>query len=94
MRITGFRAFIAPCGIIANLRSFVWRICSALSVTRSTPSRIICPPSIFPGGLIIRINAWAIVDLPEPDSPTNPILVPSARSNVTSSTAFTAPAST
>ncbi len=36
------------------------------------PSRTMRPPTISPGGLIRRITARAIVDLPEPDSPINP----------------------
>ena len=46
-----------------------------------------------PGFWIIRISASAIVDLPEPDSPTRPSFSPGIRSKEMPLTAFTTPAS-
>jgi hypothetical protein len=49
------------------------------------------PPSITPGGLIIRMIAQAVVDLPLPDSPTSPNRSPRIKEKSMLSTAFTGP---
>ena len=54
---------------------------------RGAPGR----PRSCPGGLIRRSRARAIVDLPEPDSPTRPSRSPACRSKLTPLTACTAP---
>ena len=53
----------------------------------STPSTVIEPPH----GLFRRRIARAVVDLPQPDSPTMPSVSPRFSSNETSSTALTWP---
>ncbi|CAA9588141.1 MAG: hypothetical protein AVDCRST_MAG88-4336 [uncultured Thermomicrobiales bacterium] len=90
-RLTGLSEFIAPCAIIATPSRRWRRICSSESASRSVPSRTISPPSIRPGALIRRISDSAIVDLPEPDSPTSPSRSPARRVKSTPSTARTAP---
>ena len=60
---------------------------------RSVSPTITWPPSIRPGGLIMRIMASAIVLLPEPDSPTMPSFSPAFSVKLTSSSAFARPAS-
>ncbi len=49
----------------------------------SSPSNLIEPDVISPGESIKLIMALAIVDLPEPDSPTNPNISPFLRENST-----------
>ena len=41
------------------------------------------PPLIRPGGLIRRMTAWAMVLLPQPDSPARPKTSPGARAKET-----------
>ena len=51
----------------------------------SVPSKRIEPPWFS----TIRITVWAVVVLPQPDSPTSATISPAATENVTPSTAFT-----
>ena len=64
-----------------------WRISSVPSVERSTPSSSTRPD--VGGGT--RMIALPVVDLPQPDSPTMPSVSRSARSRLTSLTAWTVP---
>ena len=58
----------------------------------STPSRLIEPPTMRPGGSgISRISDSAVTLLPQPDSPTIASVSPRASANDTPSTALTAP---
>ena len=73
MRTTGFSEFIDPCGTMAMPASRSRRIASSRQVARvRCPPARPSPPSMRPGGLIMRRIASAMVDLPEPDSPARP----------------------
>jgi hypothetical protein len=70
------------------------RISRSLFLTRSWPSKSICPPAMRPGGVAIRrITERLVTDLPEPDSPTTPSVSPLSRWKLTPSTALTVPSS-
>ena len=65
---------------------------SSLSSRMSSPSRMILPPTISPGGMgTNRIRDSTVTDFPEPDSPTIPMVSPRFREKETPSTAFTVP---
>ena len=61
-----------PAGIMAIRANRTRRISSSERLITLTPSSHTSPASIRPGGLIMRRMARAIVDLPDPDSPTRP----------------------
>jgi len=65
----------------------ILRISSRESELRFTPLKVTVPAV----GSINRINIRAVVDLPQPDSPTRPNVSPGAISKVISETAFTWP---
>ena len=67
MRATGLSEFIEPCGTIAMPASRSRRIASSVRPDKAMSSSQTAPPSIRPGGLIMRRMANAIVDLPDPD---------------------------
>lgn len=90
-RMTGLSEFIAPCATSAMTASRSWRIRSSGSANRLRPSTSTRPPSTRPGGLIRRSRVRAIVDLPEPDSPTRPKRSCAFRAKLTPSTAFIGP---
>src|SRR6266542_283487 len=90
-RTTGFSEFIAPWATSAIAARRRRRICSSGSSSRLTPSSCTRPPSILPGGRISRMSASAIVDLPEPDSPTRQSRSSASSPKLTTSTAFTGP---
>ena len=90
-RTTGLSEFIAPWATKAMAARRRRRIGSSASSSRLTPSSCTRPPSILPGGRISRIKARAIVDLPEPDSPTRPSRSFDSSPKLTPSTAFTGP---
>ena len=71
-RMTGLSEFIAPCGDQRDLRQADRAHLLVRQLRQSMPSSRTCAYSIFPADLIRRIRASAIVDLPEPDSPTSP----------------------
>ena len=59
---------------------------------RSWPSKTTEPSTIFAGGFgISPMIESAVTDLPQPDSPTIPSVLPSSTVNETPSTAWTAP---
>ncbi len=91
MRVTGLSEFIDPCGTIAMPASRSRRIASADRPDSGNSSSHTSPPSIRPGGLIMRRIASAIVDLPDPDSPASPNRSRGRSEKLTSSTARTAP---
>src|SRR5687767_1995125 len=62
------------------------------AVVSSSPLNFIDPPAICPGGYTSRITDNAVIDLPQPDSPTRPTSSPSPTPKLTSFTAFTRPA--
>ena len=64
----------------------------SLSVVRSRPSKMTSPPTIFAGGFgISPMIDSAVTDLPQPDSPTIPSVLPLSTANETPSTALTTP---
>src|SRR5215213_2154363 len=68
------------------------RIWESESLNRSLPSKSISPLTILPGGAIRRMIESAVIDLPQPDSPTRPSSSPRSRWKLTPSTARTRPA--
>src|SRR3954453_6085108 len=90
--IVGFNEVIGSWKIIAiSLPRMSSRLLSG-SVARSKPSKRTEPPTIFAGGcgrspMIER----AVTDLPQPDSPTTPSVLPFSTSKLTPSTARTTP---
>ena len=91
MRTTGLSEFIEPCGTMAMPASRSRRIASSVSRDSAMSSSQTSPPSMRPGGLIMRRMASAMVDLPEPDSPARPKRSRGRSEKLTSSTARTAP---
>ncbi len=62
------------------------------SVARSKPSKLTDPPTIFAGGCGSRpMIESAVTDLPHPDSPTIPSVLPFSTWKLTPSTARTTP---
>jgi hypothetical protein len=90
-RITGLRAFIALWNTIETFRHRKRRMSSSLLPTRSSPRKTMLPPEIRPGGRRIRITAFAMVVLPQPDSPASPRISPSWTVRSTPSTARARP---
>ena len=90
-RITGLSEFITPWGIKEIREKRTPRISSSDNDNNFSLSSSIRPPSIRPGGRINCIRAMAVVDLPEPDSPTKPSRSPDRNSKPTPSTARTGP---
>ena len=91
MRATGLSEFIEPCGTIAMPASRSLRIASSVRPDKAMSSSQTAPPSIRPGGLIMRRMASAMVDLPDPDSPAKPKRSRGSKEKLTSSTARTGP---
>ena len=78
---TGFSDVIGSWKTIAMRLPRMWRISSSSILRRSSPSKRISPPTIFPGGLgISRRIESALTLLPQPDSPTSPSVSPSSTS--------------
>ncbi|MEZ4620234.1 MAG: hypothetical protein R2867_32655 [Caldilineaceae bacterium] len=89
--MTGLSEFIAPWGMSAiceNRDARIWRL---ESCNRSVPPESTRPDSIRAGGFNMRKSASTVVDLPDPDSPTNPSRSPFCNEKETSSTARTGP---
>ena len=88
----GFSDVIGSWKIIATWRprtSSSWR---SLSFVRSLPSNMTEPSTILAGGLGIRpMIESAVTDLPQPDSPTIPSVLPFSTWKETPSTAWTTP---
>ena len=82
---------MAPWNTIASRAQRTARISRASSVIRSSPSNMTWPATTWPPGGSSRSIASAVVVLPEPDSPTRPIVSPRRRSNETSFTARSGP---
>jgi hypothetical protein len=83
-RLRGFRLAYGSWKIIISSRR-IGRISARWRCVMSRPSKMI-RPSV---GSSRRITQRAIVDLPQPDSPTTPSVSPFLTVNVTPSTAFT-----
>ena len=67
---SGLSAVIGSWKIIAMPAPRTSRISATVAAQRSRPSNIIRPPSIVTSLGSSRMMALAIIDLPEPDSPT------------------------
>src|SRR3954453_4963298 len=67
------------------------RICSSVAPLTSMPENITEPSAILPARSRMRITAYEVTDLPEPDSPTMPRVSPFATEMSTCCTAFTMP---
>ena len=65
------------------------RICNSLCAMRSTPSKRTAP--LLVATSTRRSTDNAVIDLPEPDSPTRANFSPAATLNETSSTTLAAP---
>ena len=86
-RMTGLSAFIALCNTIDTLRQRKRRSSSALFSSRFSPWKRMLPPVIRAGGRRICMTEFAIVLLPQPDSPARPTVSPSRIARSTPSTA-------
>ncbi len=76
---TGFSEESASWKIMAISWPRIRRRSSALSFSRSRSLKRISPPLIRPGGMSrMPMTAWAVTDLPEPDSPRTARVSPSA----------------
>ncbi len=74
---TGLSEVIGSWKIMAIWLPRMWRISSSLAWSRSSPSKMIWPPAILPGGVgIRRMIESAVTLLPQPDSPTMPSVSP------------------
>ena len=88
----GFSDVIGSWKIIAISWPRTSSSCFSLSVVRSRPSNMIEPATIFAGGFGIRpMIESAVTDLPQPDSPTIPSVLPCSTAKLTPSTARTTP---
>ena len=88
---TGFSDEVG-CWKIIEIRSpRMWRIASGDSLSRSCPSNRISPPSICPGCATRRRIDRLVTLLPQPDSPTRPMISPRSTEKSMPSTARTAP---
>ena len=88
---TGLRFDIGSCGTRPIERPRMPRITLSGAPTRSSPSKRMLPCVTWPLPGSSPITAMAVVDLPEPDSPTIASVSPAARSRSTPSTACTMP---
>ena len=91
IRNTGLSVIIGSWKIIAMRLPRTCRIASGDSIARSRPSKRIVPPTMRPGASINPMIEYAVIDLPDPDSPTSATTSPRATSKLTSSTARTTP---
>ena len=90
---TGLRLVMGSWKIIAMSLPRTSRISSSLSASRSRPLSTTDPSTILPGGSgTRRMTDRAATVLPEPDSPTMPIVSLRSRRKLTPLTAFTTPA--
>ena len=88
---TGFRFDIGSCGTSPIDAPRMPRITLSGAPTRSSPSKRMLPLVTLPLPGSSPMTAIAVVDLPEPDSPTIASVSPAARSRSTPSTAWTVP---
>ena len=89
MVITGFSDSPGSWKIIATRRPRTSRICDSGSASRFCPSSSTTPPVIVAASGSRRISDSAVIDFPQPDSPTSAKVSPAAMSNDTPSTART-----
>ncbi len=88
MFTTGFSAFMLLWKTVDISAQRSGRISSSLARVMSLPSKITCPLVMVPGGSSSRSTAVPSVDLPEPDSPTNPTISPASMVRFASFTAW------
>jgi hypothetical protein len=67
------------------------RISAFETFSRLRPSKRISPATIFPGGATKRMMDSAVIDLPQPLSPTSPSSSPRSSWKLTPCTAHTNP---
>ena len=87
--ITGFSDSPGSWKIIATRRPRTSRICDSGNVSRFSPASSTMPPSISPASGSRRMIDSAVIDLPQPDSPTKAKVSPDAMSKEILSTART-----
>jgi len=86
---SGFNDAIGSCRIMAIWRPLIRRISRGRFVVISSPANAMLPPTTRAAeGSRPTIDRQVVV-LPQPDSPTSPIVSPSPRVKLTSSTALT-----
>ena len=91
--MTGFRLVIGSWKIIAMSLPRTARMSASFRVRRSLSPSMSDPSTTLPGGSgMRRISDRAATVLPEPDSPTMPIVSPRSSVKLTPLTAFTTPA--
>ena len=88
---TGFNDDVGCWKIMASCWPRIERIWSARSLSRSRPSNVTVPASIRPGGGTRRMIDSEVTLLPQPDSPTRPMISPRSTLNEMPSTARTTP---
>ena len=88
---TGSREVIGSWKIMAISLPRRATSCFLESFIMSTPSKSISPPMILPFWGSSRMMEVAVTLLPEPDSPTMPMVLPASRVKLTPSTAFAMP---
>ena len=82
MRLTGLSDTVGSCGMTPIWRPRIARSRRSPSVVRSTPSKRTEPPTTLAAGGSSPAMAWAVVDLPEPDSPTRASTSPAPSAEV------------
>ena len=91
--MTGLRLVMGSWKIMAMSLPRTWRISASLMVRRSLSPSISDPSTTLPGGSgMRRMSDMAATVLPEPDSPTMPMVSPRSSVKLTPFTAFTTPA--
>src|SRR5690606_5407152 len=88
---TGFRFDIGSCGTRPMSRPRMPRSSLSDALVMSRPSRRMLPAAMRPPPASSPMIAMAVVDLPEPDSPTIATVSPAEMSRSTPSTAWTTP---
>ena len=90
---TGFRLVIGSWKIMEHFSPRNFCICLLFHLVMSSPRYFTSPPVIRPVSARICITEYAVTDLPEPDSPTIPSVLPGSKLKEIPLTAFTSPAS-
>ena len=88
---TGLSAVEGSWKIIATRRPRTARMAASGSASRSTPPSVTRPPIMRPASGNSRVRDSAVIDLPQPDSPTSAKHSPGASSKLRPSTARSGP---
>ncbi len=89
---TGLRLVAGSWKIMAMSRPRTSRICASVSCSSSRSSSRTLPPATKPASGNRRISARAVMDLPQPDSPSSAKVSPACNATLRSSTAYSGPA--